>query len=158
VTGKSGDSTWVTTTTNYDSAPNAAYVPAYNHQADIVLDSSPIPITKATATLSFWTRFDTQPHYDGGALEISIGGGAFTDILAAGGSFVTGAYNDTLISLFNDCPLAGRQTWSGSGVGPVKVNLPASAAGQNVVFRWRMGTGSLTPGNGWWIDTILVDP
>ncbi len=34
--------------------------------------------------------------YDGMVLEISIAGGAFQDILAAGGSFVSGGYNSTI--------------------------------------------------------------
>lgn len=46
--------------------------------------------------------------YDGGVLEISINGGAFTDIIAAGGTFVQGGYTDTISDGFGS-PLAGRQ-------------------------------------------------
>jgi hypothetical protein len=36
--------------------------------------------------------------FDNGLLEISINGGAFNDIVLAGGSFVTGGYDHTSIS------------------------------------------------------------
>ena len=44
-------------------------------------------------------------------LEISIGGGAFQDILAAGGSFVTGGYNVTISTCCSN-PIAGRPSVS----------------------------------------------
>jgi len=46
--------------------------------------------------------------FDGMVLEISVNGGPFQDILAAGGSFVTGGYNRTISPSFNS-PIAGRQ-------------------------------------------------
>jgi hypothetical protein len=90
-------------------------------------------------------------------LEISIGGGLFTDILAAGGSFVTGGYNRTVSSSFQN-PLAGRQAWSGDSGGFITtiVNLPISAAGQNVQLRWRCGTDTSDNAVGWYVDTISV--
>jgi hypothetical protein len=78
-------------------------------------------------------------------LEISIpsvAGGAFQDILVAGGSFPTGGngYNTTL-STTSGNPLAGRQCWSGLSAGTSSapayvtsaVNLPASANGQSII-------------------------
>ena len=34
--------------------------------------------------------------------------------------------------------------------------MPAAAAGQNVVLRWRMGTGVTVAGTGWSVDTIVL--
>jgi hypothetical protein len=84
--------------------------------------------------------------YDGGVLEIKIGGGSFQDILAAGGAFVSGGYNATLSSDYAN-PLAGRQAWSGnsSGFQTSTVNLPASAAGQTMQLRWRCASGNPPP-------------
>ena len=47
--------------------------------------------------------------FDGGVLEISIGGGAFQDILAAGGTFGVGGYNGTISVNFGspDCRSSG---------------------------------------------------
>ena len=103
----------------------------------------------------------------GGVLEISINGGAFQDILAAGGSFAAGGYNGTLSgsTIGYNNPLAGRQAWGGSTLGfadglqwfETAVNLPAAARGQSVRFRWRIGTTDFANfGNGWYIDTVSV--
>ena len=48
----------------------------------------------------------------GAVLEISIDGGAFADIIDAGGSFVTGGYGNT-ISDATDSPIGGRPAWTG---------------------------------------------
>jgi hypothetical protein len=58
--------------------------------------------------LTFRNNYNLETTYDGGVLEIKIGGGAWTDILTAGGSFVSGGYDYILSSAFSN-PLAGRQ-------------------------------------------------
>jgi hypothetical protein len=95
--------------------------------------------------------------YDGGVLEIKIGGGSFQDILAAGGSFVQNGYDHTIDGGFGS-PIAGRQAWSGSSGGYVLTiaQLPAAANGQMVVLRWRMGSDSSNSGTGWRIDDVSV--
>jgi len=109
--------------------------------------------------LTFRNFFNLESGFDGGVLEISINGSAFQDIIAAGGSFVSGGYTLTLSTGF-DNPLPGRQAWSGNSGGFITstVNLPNSAEGQNVQFRWRMGNDNsveVTNG-GWRIDTISI--
>jgi hypothetical protein len=95
--------------------------------------------------------------YDGGVLEIKIGAGAWTDILSAGGSFVSGGYNFTISSSYSN-PLAGRQAWSGNSSGFITtvVQLPLAAAGQNIQLRWRCGTDNSVTGSGWSVDTVAV--
>jgi hypothetical protein len=97
--------------------------------------------------------------FDGGVLEIQIGGGAFTDIEAAGGSFVSGGYTTT-IDPGDDNPLDGRSVWSGSSGGFITtvVNLPAAAAGQNIRLKWRCATDTANGfgGSAWFIDTVSV--
>jgi hypothetical protein len=87
--------------------------------------------------------------WDGMVLEISIGGGAYQDILAAGGSFASGGYTRTIDTIFSS-PIAGRQAWSGLSGGTTaaptyittKVNLPAAANGQNIKLKFRVATDS----------------
>ncbi len=95
--------------------------------------------------------------FDGMVLEIAINGGAFTDILTAGGSFVTGGYTHTVSTGFSN-PLATRMAWSGITAGYVTTtfNLPAAAAGQRVQLRWRVGTDSSVSRPGVRIDTITA--
>ncbi|HEY6942205.1 proprotein convertase P-domain-containing protein [Dokdonella sp.] len=158
---------WVTSTTTgtdfttvtdaADTAPNAAFatdLPAVN---DFTLDS-PSFVPAGTTTLTFRHQFNLEDTFDGAVLEISINGGPFTDILAAGGSFGSGGYTDTISSNFSS-PIAGRQAWSGSSGGFITTvaTLPAAATGQPTVLRFRTADdSSVAPssGPGWWVDSI----
>ena len=96
-------------------------------------------------------------NFDGGVLEISLDDGSFTDILAAGGSFVQGGYNGS-VTIGELNPLDGRRVWTGSSNGYITtiVNLPAAAEGKIVKLRWRMGSGLTVGGVGWRVDSITV--
>lgn len=156
-TARSGaQALWVTTTAQRDTLPNSAFANDANKVGVSELVSPPVGISSASAQLTFRHYYNTETGWDGGVLEISVGGGAFTDILSAGGTFVTGGYNRTLNSSGN--PLSGRQAWSGNSSGFVTtiVNLPAAAAGQTVRFKWRCGTDSSIGGTGWYVDTVVV--
>jgi hypothetical protein len=155
-------SAWVTETSVRDTLPNGAFSPDPGNVGLNELVSPPFPVPSGAGQLSFQNNYDfeTGPGtdgYDGGVLEIKIGAGAFVDILAAGGSFVSGAYNSTIDSGYSN-PLAGRQAWSGTSGGFILtvVNLPASVAGQTVQLRWRSGTDDSNGKTGWRIDTISV--
>jgi hypothetical protein len=159
---------WTTSMDLADTAPNSAFGPetATIGRADLMTPS--IPINNANARVTFRNSFNTEADYDGMVLEISINGGAFVDVLSAGGSFKAGGYNSTLSTSFGN-PLAGRMAWSGlsggSAAAPAyittSVNLPASAAGQNIRLRWSVGSDSgFAPATnaGARIDTIaLID-
>jgi uncharacterized repeat protein (TIGR01451 family) len=140
-----------------DSAPNAAFVDDPATISDKRLDSPTIPIASANAQLTFRQNRNLESGFDGGVLEISIDGGAFADIVTAGGSFVTGGYNGTISTNFSS-PIAGRSAWTGSSGGFITttVKVPAAAAGHNVQFRWRMGSDSSASSQGWRIDNVQV--
>ena len=69
----------------------------------------PLPACLAPPPCSARDPATATKAYDGGVLEIKIGTGAFTDILSAGGSFVSGGYNNKTIDSTDDNPLDGRQ-------------------------------------------------
>ena len=140
-----------------DSLPNAALVNDPDAISDKRLDSPSISIGSDSAQLTFRQNLDLESGFDGGVLEISIGGGAFQDILNAGGSFVVGGYAHTISSSFQS-PIASRRAWSGYSGGFVTttVNLPSAAAGQNIVLRWRLGSDNSDSAAGWRIDTIRI--
>jgi hypothetical protein len=154
---------WVSSTTNADSAPNSVFSSdpdppgsGVGYLNEIV---SPVfSVTTAAATLSFRNNFDLENTYDGGVLEISIGGGAFQDILAAGGSFVSGGYTGTIDTQFFN-PLMGRTAWTGNSGGFIttEVVFPAAAAGQTVRLKWRCGVDDSVSRPGWYIDTIALE-
>ncbi|MBA3355904.1 MAG: hypothetical protein H0U18_08190, partial [Pyrinomonadaceae bacterium] len=170
-----GGKPWTTTSAFSDTAPNSAATVAdvqgdlntcSGGQGGADLTSEPIAIPNPPAEginrsvqLSFRNFYNLEPSFDGGALEISINGGAFQDIVAAGGSFVSGGYNGT-VGVDPGNPLSGRPAWTGNSAGFITtlVNLPNSANGQTVRFRWRTGyDGCFTPENGGMrVDTISI--
>src|SRR5262249_27921865 len=84
---------WSTTSDVSDTGHNSVFAPDPIGIGDNSLLSPVIPITTSSAQLSFRHQIYTYYYaYDGGVLEISTNGGPFTDILAAGGSFVTNGY------------------------------------------------------------------
>lgn len=140
-----------------DSAPNRAFVANPSVVSDNALVSPVWAIPATGGAVQFRQSYATEANSDGGVLEISIAGGAFADVITAGGSFGAGGYNSTLSSDFGN-PIGGRPAWSGSSTGYVTtiVRLPSSAAGQNVQLRWRMGTDNGSEAAGWSIDSVQV--
>jgi DNA/RNA endonuclease G (NUC1)/PKD repeat protein len=145
-----GQSNWVTSVALPDTEPNAAFSGDNGAAGVNELESPVIAINGSAAQLSFRQDYSlmvsaTNPAvgYSGGVLEIKLGSGSYTDIVAAGGSFASGGYNATLSGAYEN-PLAGRRAWSGTSGGytTTVVNLPAAAAGRNVQLRWRCGTGN----------------
>ena len=147
---------WATSTTTVNSAPNAAFTNDPNCISDEYLNSRSYTIT-AASQLTFRRNNILENNFDGMVLEISINGGAFVDIITAGGSFVTGGYNGTISSSFGS-PIGGRQAWTGNSGGWVTttVNLPAAAIGQTVILRWRRATDSSVSSTGVSIDDISI--
>ena len=93
-------STWTTTSSSADTAPNSASS-AEATAAGVNELVSPVIALPAVATqLTFRSRVNLESDgliaYDGGVLEIKIGAGAWTDILAAGGTFAAGGYTHTI--------------------------------------------------------------
>lgn len=155
-----GGINFVTTSAGPDSSPNSVFAadPAtVGGGTDIY--SPVVAIGSSAATVSFRHKFNTEAGWDGGVLELSIGGGFYTDIIAAGGSFIQNGYNGTLGNGTNN-PLANRQAWQGlsSNYITTVVTLPPQAAGQNVQLRWRFGadTNSAPVGGGWNIDNVQI--
>jgi hypothetical protein len=160
VTGAAGDGAFETVETLSDTAPNAVWTEDPAHRTDKILNSPAIAVATATAQLEFRHQYDLEEDSDGAVLEIAVGGGAFVDVVAAGGTFAAGGYNGT-ISAADGSPIAGREAWTGASAGFVTatVNLPASAAGQSVVLRWRVASDDVIGRAGYWVDSIAVtDP
>lgn len=164
----SGSGTAATTSTSFpDTAPNDIFLSVATAVglSEVATPTIALP-GGAPSQLSFRNLFNTERNSDGLVLEISINGGPSQDILAAGGTFVSGGYNSTLGTSYSN-PLPGRMAWSGLSGGTASapayitsvVNLPSAASGQNIRLRWRQGSnGTYVPGfnPGSRIDTITV--
>ena len=143
------------------------FIAGQNSVSDTSLTSPSVAINQFNSQLKFQHTWDmdhlaaTSQEFDGGMLEISINGGAFQDIIVAGGTFVEGGYNGT-VDNGGDTPTPLRPCWgatSGGGFITTRVNLPTAAIGQNVQLRWRFSSDNVEASAGWGIDSIeLNDP
>lgn len=93
---------------------------------------------------------------DGGVIEYSTDGGG--NWLDAGSLISGGATYGGAIPAAGGNPLAGRSGFVGDSFGYTASQLDlASLAGQNVRFRFRMGTGSSSVDDfGWFIDDVRI--
>ena len=98
---------------------------------------------------SWGFEFDGGGNYDGGVVESSVNGGAFTDIGAA-------AYNGTILNYSGDVnPLKGRPGFVQNSAGTVHTSLTqAIAPGSTVQVRFRAGSDSSLGAAGWNVDNI----
>jgi hypothetical protein len=116
-----------------------------------VLVSPPVEAGPNTI-LSFWHTYRFESCFDGGVLEISVDGGAWTYV--TGASFLAGGYNGQIYNSGN--PLGGRKGWCEGTIGSmtqVRVDL-STWAGHEVQVRWHMGEDSSVALEGWYVDTV----
>ena len=139
------------------SPPNAAWVNDPDAISDKYLysPSLEIPPHQSFVGLTFWHNYALEDGFDGGVLEVSIGGGPFEDITAVGGFFTRGGYNGTISTCCGN-PLAGRQAWTGNSGGFIEtdVDLGFAIPGKPFVLRWRMASDSSGSGEGWRVDEV----
>ncbi|MFQ5612324.1 MAG: M4 family metallopeptidase [Anaerolineae bacterium] len=92
--------------------------------------------------------------YDGGVLEYSTDGGVTW--IDAGPLFSDNGYNGAITNSFGN-PLGGQSAFTGESRGYTASRLDLSGlAGQNVRFRFRIGTDSSVDALGWFIDDVRL--
>ena len=158
--------TWETTTGSPDggNGPNA-FVNDQDGISEKRLISRDITINSASSVLSFRNNYDTEydpppaeVFWDGFVLDVSTDGGAnWTDVIDAGGVFVSGAYDGEITGQANN-PIAGRQAWCGDSGGYIDtvINLPASLNGQTIRLRFIMGTDEALAQPGAHVDVLTI--
>ena len=155
---------WVTTTTQANSAPNAAFANDPAALGDSGLTTT-AKITSATAQISFKGRVDLENNFDGAVLEYSTDGNTWVDVCPSCASicpgatcpFVSGGYTNTISTSFSS-PIGGRRAWSGGPTAFVDqvVNLPASLNGQTIGLRWRVASDTSVSDQGYWLDDVVL--
>jgi hypothetical protein len=138
------------------SLPNAAWVNDPDAISDKSLYSPSGTIdARFAADLHFSNNYALEDGFDGGVLEISVDGGPFQDIVAAGGIGVD--YNGTISTCCGN-PLGGRKAWTGSSGGFVLDGVSLKEfVGHTISLRWRMGSDSSNTSEGWRIDDISIE-
>lgn len=149
-----GAGTWNNGTTNPRSPTHAWFTPntgaADNNTAALVLD----PMTIATnSELAFYHNYNTEANWDGGFVEISVGGGPWADL---GPNFIENGYNSVL-GVNANTNINGRAAFSGNSGGYIlsRINL-SSFSGSNAQIRFVFGEDDNTGVEGWYIDDVSV--
>ncbi len=163
--GGTGAQTWALSTVRPSPASggNAMLAVDIATVSDQQLTSPAInlPTGQQPLTLQFqnWRNIEnngTTGCYDGGLLEISVDGGAFTQL--AGAALLNDPYRGPISASFGN-PLAGRNAWCepnpGRPYGNTLVDL-SPYAGNSVRLRWRLGTDDSAAREGWYVDDVKV--
>jgi hypothetical protein len=104
---------------------------------------------------SFGFEFDGGGNYDGGVVEFSVNGGAFTDMGTGGG---LPNYNGTIVNYSGDVnPLKGRTGFVQNSGGTIHTSFTkAIAPGSTVQVRFRAGSDNSFGAAGWTLDNIAI--
>jgi hypothetical protein len=168
-TGTGDDLAWITTTNEPPNLPDSGeddlglptevttsvFVCDTNGVGESILTSPPFMVATSLAQLSFRMAFLLPGSWDGGIMEISVGGQPFQEFLQAGGSFVQGGYGG-ILSLTNS--LGPIPAWTGNSGGwvPILAGLPTNAVGSAVQLRWHFASSLGQTNAGWFIDSVAV--
>ncbi|MBN8481606.1 MAG: S8 family serine peptidase, partial [Xanthomonadales bacterium] len=156
-----GTNTWTISSAQSVSPTRSWFSPDATTATDTVLVSPAMTLPGAGAapiTLEFQSRHTMEPNgttacYDGGLLEVAVGGGAFTQV--PGAQLLTDPYTGAISSSYSN-PLAGRQAWCGTQAFTRSIVDLAPYAGQSVQFRFRIGSDTSVGAEGWFIDDVKV--
>ena len=156
-----GTNSWAISTAQSSSPTHSWFSPNVAAISDTVLVSPTFVVPGAASapqTFEFQSRHTLEANgttacYDGGLLEIAVGGGAFTQVPAA--QLLTNPYTGAISSGFSN-PLAGRQAWCGTKPFTRTILDLGAYAGQSVQLRFRIGTDTSVSAEGWYIDDVKV--
>lgn len=159
-TAVAGTDTW-TINTDQPASPTHSWFaqdPAAVSDQLLTSPSITLPADLGAMTLQFQNSRDIESQsatscYDGGQLEVSLDGGAFTQVPDA--LLVTDPYTGPVNATFGN-PAAGQQAWCGVQAYTNSIVDVSSYAGHAVQFRFRMASDSSVGKPGWYIDDINV--
>ncbi len=106
-----------------------------------------------------------EDEWDGGNIKYSRNGGTWT--LLPSSAFTANPYNKNLntAGAGNDNPLAGQASYTGADEGGVtgtwgqsQIDLSSISVvpGDNIQFRWEVGSDGCNGWDGWYLDDILI--
>jgi hypothetical protein len=146
-----GSDDWTLNTDNPHTPSNAWFAEDITTSTDQYLTlANPVPIN-GDALLRFWHDYDTEAAWDGGVVEISANGGAWTDL---GNMMVYNGYNG-LINTNPASAISGRWAFTGDSLGYVETLVDLSSyAGNTARIRFRMATDGFVGGVGWYVDDV----
>lgn len=119
-----------------------------SNKFDISLTSPALSVPAQGLEILVTQQMDVSWANTAGVLEISVANGSWTDITAAGGRFLEGAYN---LRAYAGNPIGMRAAWAGNlTTFKTRVRLPDQAGNQDIRLRFRLGSGGTgDPHAGW---------
>jgi uncharacterized membrane protein len=153
--------TWALSTANPHSPVTAfrAIDPASVSDQRLVSPLVALPNGQNPLLLSFWSVPNLENNgatacYDGGILEVSNdGGNTWTQV--PNSNLLQAPYTGAVSGSFSN-PLAGLQAWCGGTSYTNPIADITSYAGQNVNFRFRLGSDTSVSDVGWDVDDVSV--
>ena len=136
---------------------------SYSNLNDARLLSPVISNLPASAKLKFYHQIEAEisgaypdSAYDGGIIEISANGGAYTQIAPISGYNKTFRYRTSGGNPATG-PMPGLPCFSGSITAWTQVQVDLSAySGQSIQLRWRFGSDAAGGNEGWYIDDVNI--
>jgi hypothetical protein len=153
--------TWAVVASNPHSGTSSAFASDPGSVTDqrLVSPEVALPTGEDPVVIKFWHVPDLEPSgstacYDGGILEVSTDGGStWTQVAAA--DILVGPYTGIVSSSFGN-PLAGLSAWCGATSYLQTIADVTAYAGQNALFRFRLGSDTSVSHPGWNLDDVLV--
>lgn len=165
VTNGSGTNSWQGKSdgNGYDGSSQYWFAADIITVSDSYLRSSTINATLPGLFLQFFHTYNLEAEsnstgYDGGVIEISVNGGAFSDVGAA--NFTKNGYNKTISPSFGS-PIAGKPAFSGNSGSYIESIVDLSSLispGDNFRIRFRQANddGNSTTVTGWSVDDVRI--
>ncbi|MGK0363464.1 MAG: bacillolysin [Saprospiraceae bacterium] len=134
----------------------------------IILLESPQIMIPAGRTANIYMTFEhyvaTEAGWDGGNLKYSVNNGTWTVMPSA--NFTYNTYNGSIVPATsgNDNPMESEVAFTGSDGGSVEGTWGKSqldltslvSVGDNIQFRWELGTDGCNGRDGWYVDNVQV--
>lgn len=165
VTNGTGTNSWQgkSDSNGYDGSSQYWFAANIASVSDSYLRSAAINATASGLFLQLFHAYNLEANsnnstgYDGGVVEISVNGGAFTDVGTA--SFTKNGYNKTISASFNS-PIAGQSAFSGNSGSYIESivdlsNLVSQGDNFRIRFRQANDNGTATSG-GWSVDNVNI--
>ncbi|MEM1025426.1 MAG: M36 family metallopeptidase [Myxococcota bacterium] len=135
-----------------------AFNDGFGAPTDVYLVSPLIDVSaNADFIVSFDHRYDIEPGWDGGAIEISAdGGGTWDDVSLYADPGYDDPLNDRTSSPLNQTPAYNGRNDAWPGLDVVTLDFGTSFAGQSVLLRYWLSSDQFVTGQGWEIDDIVL--
>ena len=137
-------SNWTLVNTFYHSAPASLRAVNTNHSNTQTLTTANVYEVSGFSTLSFWHKYDTEPHFDGGRVFVSTDGGiSWVDV----GKYMTkNGYNDKIKDV-------GAFAGNSNGFIQTVVDLKTFKT-NSLSIRFVMTSDDHESVDGWYLDDI----